>query len=268
MLRLKRLGPHEWEFVHPDGYGDTMDELERGCDLYESGEFVEAEKVFRAIVEEIPDHLDGIHHWALVREKLGDLVKAKELWEKAVSMGEKAFPKTFTIGRDILIWGFLDNRPFLRCLHGLGLTVFKTGGINRANKIFMEMLKLNPNDNQGIRAMAIESFFCLQQPDEVLRISDSYLHDILSDTLYGRALAYFQLGKKTEAEKCLKQAMKYLPKVAREIVKEKHKRPKFMYPDRITIGGADEAYDYWERNKNYWGDTIGAIDWVRTTFNK
>jgi len=102
MLKVKQIALHEWEFVHPEGYSDTLGELERGCDLYRMNDFVKAEKIFKSIVEEIPDHLDGLHHWALLREKVGDLNKAKKLWEKAVSMGKKTFPKTFTIGKDLL----------------------------------------------------------------------------------------------------------------------------------------------------------------------
>ena len=263
MLQLKRLGSHEWEFVHPDGYRDTLDGFHRGCDLYEEGEYTKAQKVFMATVAEIPDHLDGLHHWALVREKSGDLPKAKELWEKAVSMGKKAFPKTFTIGKDTLIWGFIDNRPFLRCLHGLGLAVFKTGDVNRANKIFMELLKLDPNDNQGARASAIESFFYLWQPEDVLKICDSYPYDDLPDTLYGRALAHHKLGNKNKAEKCLKEAIECLPKVAKELTKDKHRKPKSMHPYYIRVGGEDQAYDYWQRNKNYWETSPGAIDLVK-----
>jgi len=265
MLKLKQMGQNEWEFVHPEGYRDTLDMLQRGCDLYEVGDFVEAEEIFKTVVREIPDHLDGLHHWALVREKLGDLSKAKDLWEKAVSMGKKTFAENFRIGKDLLIWGFLDNRPFLRCMQGLGLTVLKTGDIKRANKIFMDMLRLNPNDNQGIRANAIETFFYLKQHEEVLKICDSYPYDGMADTLYGRALAYFQLKNKKMADKSLTHAIECLPKVAKEMIKTTHKKPKSLYPGTITVGGKDEAYYYWKRNDINWKSTSGAVDWVKTT---
>lgn len=62
----------------------------------------------------------------------------------------------------------------------------------------------------------------------------------------------------------LKHAIEHLPKVAMEITKNKHRKPRSMFSNRITVGGEDEAYDYWQRNKNYWLNTIGAIDWVKT----
>jgi len=57
MLKLKQLDTHSWEFVHPDGYNDTLDMLDEGCDFYEMGDFAEAEKIFRAVVDKMPDHL-------------------------------------------------------------------------------------------------------------------------------------------------------------------------------------------------------------------
>lgn len=50
-----------------------------------------------------------------------------------------------------LPWSILENRPFLRCLHGLGLCLWRTERLEKAKKIFEWNLKLNPADNQGVR---------------------------------------------------------------------------------------------------------------------
>ena len=211
---------------------------------------------------EIPDHLDALCHLALCRRGDGDLVSAKEIWKQAVSMGEKALPAEFVIGKDLLSWDIIDNRPFLRCLQGFGITLIETGDILRANEIFTRMLKLNPSDNQGARAQAIETFFSLKKPAEVLNICKRYPGDCLPDTLYGAALACFQICDRIKADKYLKYAAKFLPKVAREILKDRHDMPEFAHPHHITFGGEDEAYDYWERTGKYWLGTDGAVDWV------
>jgi hypothetical protein len=51
-------------------------------------------------------------------------------------------------------------------------------------------------------------------------------------------------------------------------VKKKYKKPKFMHPDRITVGGEDEAYEYWERNRAIWENVPGAIDWVKAILRR
>jgi len=51
----------------------------------------------------------------------------------------------------VLSWGWTDNRPYLRCLHGLGLCLWRLGILEEAEATFRRMLWLNPMDNQGAR---------------------------------------------------------------------------------------------------------------------
>ena len=51
----------------------------------------------------------------------------------------------------MLPWGLIDNRPFLRCLHGFGLCLWHLERFEEAGRIFDRMLWLNPSDNQGVR---------------------------------------------------------------------------------------------------------------------
>ncbi len=113
MLKLSRVAPHEWEFAYPNIYDDLMDQFGAGCELYEEGNLDEAERIFRAVLAQMPDHLDAIHHLALVLSERGLPEEARDLWEQTVRIGRKAFPQDFEIGGDLLEWGWLENRPFL-----------------------------------------------------------------------------------------------------------------------------------------------------------
>ena len=150
MLELSRVAPYEWEFVYPAIYDDLMNEFHTGCESYEEGNLDDAERIFRAVLAQMPDHLDAIHHLALVLSKRGMLAEARDLWEQTSRIGHKAFPQDFKLGRDRLEWGWLENRPFLRCLHGLALARYDDGEIEEALGLFLELLSLNPNDNQEI----------------------------------------------------------------------------------------------------------------------
>ena len=60
----------------------------------------------------------------------------------------------FSLGRKfdgVLAWGLIDNRSFLRCLHGVGLCAWRSGNTREAAAVFHKMLWLNPTDNQGAR---------------------------------------------------------------------------------------------------------------------
>jgi hypothetical protein len=62
----------------------------------------------------------------------------------------------FTLGRDfdgLLPWGHIDNRPFLRCMHGFGLCLWRLERFEEAERVFERMLWLNPLDNQGVRIL-------------------------------------------------------------------------------------------------------------------
>jgi len=263
MLKLSRVAPHEWEFVYPNIYADLMDEFHAGCELYEEGDLDEAEKVFRAVLTQMPDHLDALHHLALVLSERNLLGEARDLWEQAVRIGHKAFPQGFQPGKDRLEWGWLENRPFLRCLRGLALATYNDGEIEEALRLFQELLSLNPNDNQGVRAMAEEALFKLGRFEDALEIAKQYPNDIMPETLYGRALALFKLGQRQEATVALQEAIEYLPLVAKELLKTKHRLPRTARPNMVTVGGADEAYYYWEDWGQFWEEDSEALEWLR-----
>jgi hypothetical protein len=43
--------------------------------------------------------------------------------------------------------GWIDNRPFLRCLHGLTLSTWRLGQFTEAHELCWALLWLNPADN-------------------------------------------------------------------------------------------------------------------------
>jgi hypothetical protein len=69
-------------------------------------------------------------------------------YEVAVRMGELSLGGSFG---GLLPWGWIDNRPFLRCMNGFGLCLWRLGRFEEAERIFKRMLWLNPSGNQGIR---------------------------------------------------------------------------------------------------------------------
>jgi tetratricopeptide (TPR) repeat protein len=69
-------------------------------------------------------------------------------YEVGVRIGELSLGDGFG---GLLPWGHLDNRPFLRCLHGYGLCLWRLGRAEEAAGVFERMLWLNPSDNQGAR---------------------------------------------------------------------------------------------------------------------
>jgi hypothetical protein len=74
--------------------------------------------------------------------------KAIRHYEIGVRIGALSLGEGFN---GVLHWGHINNRPFLRCMHGYGLCLSRLGRHKEAEEVFTRMLWLNPTDNQGIR---------------------------------------------------------------------------------------------------------------------
>lgn len=66
----------------------------------------------------------------------------------SVHIAEKNLPEDFD---GVMLWECLENRPYLRALHGLCLTYWKIKEFEKAHQIAKKMLRICPGDNIGAR---------------------------------------------------------------------------------------------------------------------
>lgn len=69
-------------------------------------------------------------------------------YEIGIRIGELSLPPGFD---GLLDWGGIFNRPFLRCLNGHGLCLWRLGDFAAARRVFERLLSFSPNDNMGAR---------------------------------------------------------------------------------------------------------------------
>ncbi|MEO5968374.1 MAG: hypothetical protein ABIQ95_00480 [Bdellovibrionia bacterium] len=129
------------------------DPILQASEHYECGDYVSAYKIMEKILTTDLRCLDAHSHlgnWDFNSEPANNYraERAKLHYEIGVKIGEHSLGPNFN---GVLKWGMVDNRPFLRCLHGYGLCLWRLGEISEARKIFDRMIWLNPTDNQGIR---------------------------------------------------------------------------------------------------------------------
>lgn len=131
--------------------------MDAAIDLAEGGNEVRAEGILRDCIRRSPEHIDVMQALAQVLHHTGRPAEAGRLWAEAVDVGRSAFPpRAFRIGRDLLEWAWLENRPFLRCMQGLMYhEAWDLDDETQALVLAEEMLALNPRDNQGVRANAM-----------------------------------------------------------------------------------------------------------------
>jgi tetratricopeptide (TPR) repeat protein len=258
-IRIVHAFENEWKFEYPRLKTSVHEALYAALDLLQSGDLKKAEAAFTTLIEEYPEFIDAHHHLAIILCATSRGRKAREIWVNAVNLGLSAFPAEFKTGVHTLEWGIVDNRPFLRAYHSYGLQLLDAGETEEALALFEHILMLNPNDNQGARVLAIDCYFELGRPADVLAILKNFPGDGLAESIYGIPLALFQLDRLPEARRALAKAIGSLPLVAAELVKKTHRNPGEMHTVR---GGRAEAYQYWMRYHDYWVETEGALQFV------
>jgi tetratricopeptide (TPR) repeat protein len=262
-LHLIEVCPHEWRFDFP-----RIDDLahrthSRAIEHLHWERYSEAVAALEPLVRVYPEFIDAHDTLAHAYACEGKRDKAYSTWDAATKLGLDLFPADFYLGRDRLIWGYTDNRPFLGAYFNLGLEHFRRGLIGEAVCVFQNILYLNPTDNQAARLFVVRCFLRLRRPHDVLSFCKLYDDDANPDLLYGQVLAFYQLGRKKEAAAALAEAVEYRPLVAAELTRKTRLRPNDSHPRSITMGGADEAIEYWRAAGEFWTQTRGAIAFVR-----
>lgn len=121
-------------------------------DLKEAGQTAAARRLLMETCEADLRCLDAHAH-------LGNLVfDSDPAWairhyEVGVRIGELSLGGDFD---GVLPWRRIDNRPFLRCLHGFAWCLWRLGRFEEAASVFDRLLWLNPSDNQEVRFMIDE----------------------------------------------------------------------------------------------------------------
>jgi tetratricopeptide (TPR) repeat protein len=152
----------------------------------------------------------------------------------------------------------------MRARAGLAATLGQLGEWKAAIAHYREMLKLNPNDNQGIRYLLAAAL--MKQGDFVAlgKLFKKHRDDGSAEWLYSRALlAFREGGAGAEANALAAEAMasnRHVPAVLAGAAK-----PKKRDDGYITMGGEDEAAYYAEQWGDAWRATPGAIAWLWAT---
>ncbi len=124
--------------------------FDQGMEFRWTGRDQLAEAYYRAALTTDPGHADAWVHVGNIRldDGLPEEALVNYLTAEAAAR-ERTIGDPATYGRPF--WLDLDSRPYMRALHGKGLALWRLGRTTEAATVFRQQLKLNPNDNQGVR---------------------------------------------------------------------------------------------------------------------
>ena len=144
------------------------------------------------------------------------------------------------MGQSRLPWVIAENGPFLRMYASLGVRCHDSGDLGSAKTTFEDMLRMNPDDNQGVRGLLCSCYFALGEVEPALKLCARFEDDGTPAIMFGRVLALLRSGRTDEAKRALFTAAKYGRNIATEITEEQA-RPSQAWRPGPLCGGWQRA---------------------------
>lgn len=197
----------------------------------------------------------------LAEEEARSAPEAADIYRKGAEAGELALGEE-AFEHDVgYFWGILETRPYMRARLGLAQALWFMGEREEAIAHYRGMLRLNPNDNQGVRYLLAACLLEMDCSDNLDALPADYDGDGSAAWTYTQALASFRREGDTEGSRaCLAEALESNAHVPDFLLGER--KPPRTAPGYITWGGEDEAAEYLHDLGAGWERTPGAIAWL------
>ena len=193
----------------------------------------------------------------LVGESTRGVDRRMELFQKAKQAAATALGKDME-GLAGEFWGFHETRPYMRACHGLAVAFADAGQISDAIEQYREMLRLNPNDNQGVRYEIVPLLLEQNRDAEAIKVLDQYPEESAM-WLYMTALVEFRRsGRSAKARKALWAAFKSNEHILKLL---QYDEPPRM-PESYALGSPEEAAICLEELQTVWEETGGFLEWI------
>lgn len=199
--------------------------------------------------------------YTLLAEHAASRKEALRLYEEGVAASERALGRE-AFKRDVgSFWGLLETRPYMRARLGLAHALWSAARRDEAVAHLQDMLRLNPNDNQGVRYIVAAFLLFLDRDDDLSRLLDQYDEDSATWAYTRALLAFRRHGDTIDTRRLLKAARKANKYVPPYITGRKF--PPAETPPYYRLGDDSEAVQYISAFLASWNDTPGAVAWLR-----
>ena len=187
--------------------------------------------------------------------------EAIDLYRQGIEAGERALGKKAFKNDVGHFWGLLETRPYMRARAGLAQRLWEAGQREDAVDHYWDLLRLNPNDNQGLRDLLMPCLIELNRDKDAEKLYKQYEDDGMAVWNYSRALLDFRKhGESPTADKSLRAALEKNKHVPLYLLGRK-KVPGSL-PGHYGMGDDNEAVLYASANRAAWRSTPGALEWL------
>ncbi len=150
----------------------------------------------------------------------------------------------------------------MRALFGVAHTLESLGNVDGAIERYRELLRLNPNDNQGVRDLLLPQLLEANRNEEAEALLRQYEQDISAEWQYGCALLAYRSEGDSPAARARLQAARRANRFVPDYLSGKTPLPEDL-PDTYSMGSKEEAVLCADALLTAWQATPGAEQWLR-----
>ncbi|KAA5538014.1 hypothetical protein FYK55_27745 [Roseiconus nitratireducens] len=213
----------------------------------------------RQALQEDPSHIEAN---VLLADSTHDAAQRIDRFTSAVELAESDCDDLLKseVGR---FWEISKTRPLIRAKHGLAISLASDGQANEAISEMLDILRLNQNDNLGVRYEVIPLLLRQNREQEASDVLNQYPEES-GPWLYLKAqVEYRAKGPNSpNAQRAMANAFKFNPHVVELLMDETPP----MAAEQYTLGSPEEAAMVIEDQQESWMETDGFVEWMFARF--
>jgi tetratricopeptide (TPR) repeat protein len=200
----------------------------------------------------------------LAMEATSKTEEQSKLLAQAVAAGERALGRAFMEKEGGTLWAHVSARPYMRARACLAQCLWRLGDRVAAVEHYFALLRLNADDNQGIRYPLSDCLLTLGWHRELGKLLREYRWDLGALWRFNWALWAFRTkGNCVLSRRALKEALAQNQHI-REFLLRRRPLP-LQTPGHYSPHGVDEAAVYAANALSNWEATPGALQWLDST---
>jgi tetratricopeptide (TPR) repeat protein len=194
----------------------------------------------------------------ILAEQAGTLDEEIEHSLRGLEAAERTLGSAYFAENAGHFWGMTETRPYMRARFALAESLTSAGRIDEAITHYQELLRLNPNDNQGVRYVLLPKLLAFGRDVDAARLLKEYDEES-ANWAYARALLAFRLsGRSAPANRELRDAIRTNLHVPELLCSEET----IPQPPHYALGSFEEACVAVEELRPAYQATPGSLDWV------
>ena len=207
-----------------------------------------------------PDCADAFVIRGEAMEEQGQFERALDLYELGIQAGRRA------LGDERLtpapgFWADIECRPYLRAIEGAARALEELHRRDEALERWGEILRLNPDDNQGARYPLLRLLLEAGRDEKAREHVEANAAEPTMIWAWAHALLAFRMdGDVPLSNEAAATALRRSAPVGRFLLRDE---PVEEESDRFTLGSEGEAISCANTLRDAWINTPGAVDWLK-----